>query len=151
LLGGAVVVLVPALDTHLSAIAQAAIALGAVATLAFPISIGVGVLKYRLYDIDRIISRTVAYAIVTGLLVGVYAGLVLLATQVLTIEPPCYTKRRRIVLAALHLGVQPVREAAVQRRIPGRHQHLPRLPPALVARRLRNRRPGHRQGRETGE
>jgi len=44
-----------------------------------------------------------------------------------------------------------VREAAVQRRIPGRHQHLPRLPPALVVRRLRNRRPGHRQGRETGE
>ena len=50
---------------------------------ALPVSIGVGILKYRLYDIDRIISRTLAYAIVTGLLVGVYAGLVLLATQVL--------------------------------------------------------------------
>ena len=34
------------------------------------------------YDIDRIISRTLAYAIVTGLLIGVYAGLVLL-TQAL--------------------------------------------------------------------
>ena len=45
-------------------------------------AIAVAVLKYRLYDIDRIISRTLAYAIVTGLLVGVYAGLVLLATQV---------------------------------------------------------------------
>ena len=44
-----------------------------------------GILKYRLYDIDRIISRTLAYAIVTGLLVGVYAGLVLLATQVLPV------------------------------------------------------------------
>jgi hypothetical protein len=33
---------------------------------------------------NRIISRTLAYAIVTGLLVGVYAGLVLLATQVFT-------------------------------------------------------------------
>ena len=39
-------------------------------------------LEYRLYDIDRIISRTLAYAIVTGLLIGLYAGLVLLATQV---------------------------------------------------------------------
>jgi hypothetical protein len=39
-------------------------------------AIAVAVLKYRLYDIDRIISRTVAYAIVTGLLIGVYAGLV---------------------------------------------------------------------------
>ncbi len=46
-------------------------------------AIGVAVLRYRLYDIDRVISRTLAYAIVTGLLVGVYAGLVLLAAQVL--------------------------------------------------------------------
>jgi hypothetical protein len=51
--------------------------------IALPVSIGVGILKYRLYDIDRIISRTLAYALVTGLLVGLYAGLVLLATQVL--------------------------------------------------------------------
>ncbi len=49
---------------------------------ALPVGIGVGILKYRLYEIDRIISRTLAYAIVTGVLVGVYAGLVLLATQV---------------------------------------------------------------------
>jgi hypothetical protein len=50
---------------------------------ALPVSIGVGILKYRLYEIDRLISRTLAYAIVTGLLVGVYAGIVLLATGVL--------------------------------------------------------------------
>jgi len=48
-----------------------------------PLACAVAVLKYRLYEIDRIISRTLAYAIVTGLLVGVYAGLVLLATRVL--------------------------------------------------------------------
>jgi hypothetical protein len=49
---------------------------------ALPAAIGVGILKYRLYEIDRIISRTLAYAIVTGLLIGVYAGLVLLITGV---------------------------------------------------------------------
>ena len=49
----------------------------------FPVAVGIAILKYRLYDIDRIISRTLSYAIVTGLLVGLYAGLVLLATQVL--------------------------------------------------------------------
>ena len=48
---------------------------------ALPLSMGVAILRYRLYEIDRIISRTLAYAIVTGLLIGLYAGLVLLATE----------------------------------------------------------------------
>jgi hypothetical protein len=101
LFGAAVVVLVGSLDTHPSAIAQTAITLGAVVTIAFPASIGVGILKYRLYDIDRIISRTLAYAIVTGLLVGMYAGLVLLATLVLTIRTPVAVAAATLAAAAL--------------------------------------------------
>src|ERR1700761_7410742 len=50
--------------------------------LALPACMGVAILRYRLYDIDRIISRTLAYALITGILVGVYAGLVLLVTAV---------------------------------------------------------------------
>jgi hypothetical protein len=38
--------------------------------LALPVAIGVSVLKYRLYAIDKIISRTVSYALVTGLVIG---------------------------------------------------------------------------------
>jgi hypothetical protein len=68
---------------------------------ALPVSIGVAILKYRLYDIDRIISRTLAYALVTGLLVGVYAGLVLLATRVLSVDSPVAVAASTLAAAAL--------------------------------------------------
>ncbi len=42
----------------------------------FPMAIGAAILRYRLYEIDRIISRTIGWALVTGLLVAVFAGLV---------------------------------------------------------------------------
>ena len=60
-----------------------------------------GILKYRLYEIDRIISRTLAYAIVTGLLIGVYAGLVLLATRVLAVQSPVAVAISTLAAAAL--------------------------------------------------
>jgi hypothetical protein len=68
---------------------------------ALPVSIGVAILKYRLYEIDRIISRTLAYAIVTGLLVGLYAGLVLLATQVFGFRSSAAVAAATLVAAAL--------------------------------------------------
>ena len=66
-----------------------------------PVSMGIGILKYRLYEIDRIISRTLAYAIVTGLLVGVYAGLVLLTTQVFGVRTPVAVAAATLAAAAL--------------------------------------------------
>jgi hypothetical protein len=79
-------------------------------------SIAIAVLKYRLYDIDRIISRTLAYAIVTGLLVGVYAGLVLLATQVLTLKSPVAVAGSTLVAAALFNPLRRRVQWAVDRR-----------------------------------
>jgi hypothetical protein len=66
-----------------------------------PVAVGIAILKYRLYDIDRLISRTLGYAIVTGLLVGLYAGLVLLATQVLSITSPVAVAASTLAAAAL--------------------------------------------------
>jgi hypothetical protein len=44
--------------------------------LALPIAIGIAVTRYRLYEIDRLISRTIGWALVTGVLVVVFAGMV---------------------------------------------------------------------------
>ena len=71
------------------------------ALFALPVSIGVGILKYRLYDIDRIISRTLAYAIVTGLLIGVYTGLVLLTTRLLAFSSSAGVAASTLVAVAL--------------------------------------------------
>ena len=77
---------------------------------------GVAILKYRLYDIDRILSRTVAYAIITGLLVGVYAGLVLLATQVLRFSSPVAVAASTLAAAALFTPLRRRVQRAVDRR-----------------------------------
>jgi peptidoglycan/LPS O-acetylase OafA/YrhL len=66
-----------------------------------PVAVGVAILRYRLYDIDRIISRTLAYAIVTALLAAVYAGPVLLSTQVLGLRTPVAVAVATLAAAAL--------------------------------------------------
>jgi hypothetical protein len=74
---------------------------GFLGLIALPISIGIGILRYRLYDIDRLISRTLSYALLTGLLVGVFAGLVLLTTRVLPFSNPVGVAASTLAAAAL--------------------------------------------------
>jgi hypothetical protein len=101
---------VPIASTNL----QNAISSGAIVLI--PLAIGIAVLRYRLYDIDRIISRTLAYAIVTGLLIGVYAGLVLLATQVLQIHSAVAVAAATLAAAALFNPVRRQVQHRVDRR-----------------------------------
>ncbi len=90
--------------------------LQSVAFLCLWTAIATAVLKYRLYEIDRIISRTLAYAIVTGLLVGLYAGLVLLATHVLSFHSTVAVAVATLAAAALFSPVRRRVQRVVDRR-----------------------------------
>jgi hypothetical protein len=77
-----------------------------VGVFALPASIALAILKYHLYDIDRLISRTLSYTLVTGLLIGVYAGLVLLSTGVLRLTSPVGVAASTLAVAALFSPVR---------------------------------------------
>jgi hypothetical protein len=113
--GAAVTLVVIAASFGISSTSVAGEILG-IGLAALPVGIGVGILKYRLYDIDRIISRTLAYAIVTGVLVGVYAGLVLLATQVLGFHSSVAVAVCTLAAAALFNPLRRRVQRAVDRR-----------------------------------
>jgi hypothetical protein len=51
------------------------VAFGGLALL--PVAIGIAVLRYRLYEIDRIVSRTIAYAVLSAIVGGLFVGLIL--------------------------------------------------------------------------
>jgi MFS family permease len=104
------------------------------ALFALPVSIGVGILRYRLYDIDRIISRTLAYTIITGLLIGVYAGLVLLATDVLEVHSSVAVAASTLAAAALFNPVRRRVQRAVARRFNRARYDADRTVAAFAAR-----------------
>ena len=56
----------------------------ALAATAMPVAIGIAILRYRLYAIDRIISRTISYAVITAVLVGIFAAIVVGLQTILT-------------------------------------------------------------------
>lgn len=78
-----------------------------------PVSIAVAVLRYRLYDIDRVVSRTVSYASVTAIVVGGYVGLVALIESVLGFSSSVAVAASTLAAAA---AFQPLRRR-VQRTI----------------------------------
>jgi hypothetical protein len=69
--------------------------------LAVPIACGVAILKHGLYEIDRLISRTLSYLILTGVLAGVFVGVVVLATDVLPFSSPVGVAASTLAAAGL--------------------------------------------------
>jgi hypothetical protein len=104
--------------------------LAAIGITTLPIAIGVAILRYRLYEIDRLISRTLSYAVLTGLLVGVFAGIVLLTTRILPFSSPVAVAVSTLAAAALF---NPLRRR-VQRLVDHRFNRARYDRDALVAR-----------------
>lgn len=78
----------------------------------FPVGIGVAVFRYRLYDLGRIVSRTVSYAIVVAVLGSVFAlGVVFIPSQLLVVDDPPALLVAASTLAAAAL-FNPVRKWA---------------------------------------
>jgi hypothetical protein len=72
-----------------------------IGNVALPLSMGVAILKFRMYEIDRLISRTLSYAIVTGLLAGVFVAIVTLTTGVLPFSSPVGVAASTLAAASL--------------------------------------------------
>ena len=68
---------------------------------ALPLSMGVSILKYRLYEIDRLVSRTLSYAILTALLAGTFIGLIALTTNTLALSGRVGVAASTLAAAAL--------------------------------------------------
>ncbi len=87
--------------------------IGALALM--PIAIGIAILRYRLYEIDRIISRTIGWALVSGVLLVVFVGAILVFQAVispLTGENTVAVAASTLLVAALF---QPLRRRVQSR------------------------------------
>ena len=79
-------------------------------------AIGIAITRHGLYEIDRLVSRTVTYAVVVGLLTGVFFGMITLLTLVLPAESDLATAASTLAVAALFNPVRRRTQALVDRR-----------------------------------
>jgi hypothetical protein len=107
---------------------------GGICFAVLPLAIGAAVLRYRLYDLDRIVSRTLAYGLLTVLLGGGYAGLVLGLGQLLGRDSSLVVAAATLAVAALFQPARRRIQYAVDRRFDRRRYDAARTIQAFSAR-----------------
>jgi hypothetical protein len=104
----------------------------------FFVAIAVAVLRYRLYDIDRLLNRTLVYGLLTAVLAGVYAGVVLVLGQVfggIGGQPPSWVVAgATLAVAALFQPARRRIQTAVDRRFNRRKYNAARTVEAFTIR-----------------
>ncbi|MGH3236463.1 MAG: hypothetical protein ACRDOH_25045 [Streptosporangiaceae bacterium] len=101
-----------------------------------PVAIGFAILRYRLYDIDRLVSRTLSYTAITAVLAGVYVGCVALLTNVLPFSGEAGTAASVLVAVALFAPLRRRVQRVVDRRF-NRPRYDAEAIVAAFARRMR--------------
>jgi len=108
------------------------------ALAAMPVAAGIAILRYRLYDIDRLINRTLVYGLLTALLGGVYAAVVLVLGQLfggLGAEPPSWAVAgATLAVAALFQPARRRIQQVVDRRFNRRKYDMAQTVEAFAAR-----------------
>ena len=89
---------------------------GNIGILAVPVCVGVAVLRYRLYDLGRVVSRTVSYVVITALLLGVYLVLIAASTQLVGAGSSLAVAASTLAAAALFQPLRRRVQALVDRR-----------------------------------
>ena len=122
------------LGTGTSSLAQDLSDIALACVIALPIGIGVGILKYRLYEIDRLVSRTLSYAILTALLAGTFVGLVALTTDLLPFSSSVGVAASTLAAAALFNPLRRRVQRVVDRRFNRSHYDAEATVAAFAAR-----------------
>jgi hypothetical protein len=109
-----------------------------VMVIALPVAVGIAILRYRLYDIDRLINRTLVYGSLTAILGLGYAGIVLLLGHVfggVGGNPPSWAVAgATLTVAALFQPARRRIQAAVDRRFNRRKYNATKTVDAFRAR-----------------
>jgi len=118
------------------AMAKEGVVLAALGTCValLPLATGAAILRYRLYDLDRIISRTLAYGLLTVLLGGGYAGVVLGLGQLLGRDSSLVVAMATLVVAAVFQPARRRIQAVVDRRFNRRRYQAAKTIEAFSAR-----------------
>jgi hypothetical protein len=98
------------------------LAVGSCVLVVPPVATGAAILRYRLYDLDRIFSRTLGYGLLTLLLGGGYAAVVLGLGQLLGRDSPLVVAAATLAVAAVFQPARRRIQAAVDRRF-NRRRH----------------------------
>lgn len=90
--------------------------LGTVGIVGIPVAMWIAITKYRLYEIDRLISRTLSYAALTALLVGLYALIAIVPSALFAVDSDLLVAAATLAAAGAFRPLRRRLQLAVDRR-----------------------------------